>query len=227
MLEPFGDEIWISSGPTVTTAGFRYPTRMAVIRLEDGGLFVWSPTRLDDVCAEVEALGNVRFIVTPTAMHATFLAEWRKAYPDARLFAAPGSRKRAKDIAFDADLGDAPDAGWAKEIDQAVMRGNAIAEEVVFFHWRSSTVLVADLIQHFPPGWFHGLQALIARLDGMTGKEPRVPQKFRMAFTDRQAARKGLMRVMAWPAEKVVMAHAEPVRAEGRAFIGRAFRWLR
>jgi len=227
MMEPFGADIWISSGRDVVSAGFRYPTRMAVIRLESGGLFVWSPTALADVRAEVDALGPVRFIVTPTAMHSTFLAEWRKAYPEARLFAAPHSRKRSKHIPFDADLGDAADAGWAKEIDQAVMRGNAIAEEVVFFHWRSSTVLVADLIQHFPPGWFKGLQALVARLDGMTGKEPRVPQKFRLAFTNRKAARKGLTRVMAWPAEKVVMAHAEPVRTEGRAFIGRAFRWLR
>jgi hypothetical protein len=54
-----------------------------------------------------------------------------------------------------------------------------------------------------------------------------VPQKFRLAFTDRKAARDGLRRILEWPAEKVVMAHAEPVRAEGRAFIERAFRWLR
>jgi hypothetical protein len=228
MLEAFGEEIWIADGPSVTSAGFRYPTRMAVIRLGDGSLFVWSPTALTDALrGEVERLGRVRFIVTPTAMHATFLPDWRRAFPGATLFAAPGSRDRSRAVAFDADLGDAPDAGWAGEIDQAPMRGNLIATEVVFFHRRSRTVLIADLIQHFPPGWFKGLQALVARLDGMTGPEPRVPQKFRMAFTDRRAARTGLAHILGWPVERVVMAHAEPVRSAGRAFIARAFSWLR
>jgi hypothetical protein len=43
MLHPFGDEIWIADGPAAVAAGFPYPTRMAVIRLAGGALFVWPP----------------------------------------------------------------------------------------------------------------------------------------------------------------------------------------
>jgi len=226
-LEPFGNEIWLSAGPTVESLGFRYPTRMAVIRLEGGGLFVWSPIALSpELRSAVDALGPVRFIATPTALHHVFLPEWKEAYPDAVLFAAPGSRARRKDIAFDADLGDVPADRWAGQIDQVQMR-NAIATEVVFFHLKSATVLFADLIQNFPPGWFQGWQAFIARLDGMIAAEPQVPRKFRVAFTNRKAARAGLERILVWPAEKVIMAHAEPVRVGSHAFIERAFRWLR
>jgi len=32
--------------------------------------------------------------------------------------------------------------------------------------------------------------------------------------------------ILAWPADKVVMAHADPVLENGRSFIERAFRWL-
>jgi hypothetical protein len=46
MLKPFGPEIWIADGSQVSTAGFHYGTRTAVIRLPDGGLFIWSPIRL-------------------------------------------------------------------------------------------------------------------------------------------------------------------------------------
>ncbi len=46
MLQPFGEEIWLADGSIAMVAGFRYPTRMAVIRLADGGLFVWSPIQL-------------------------------------------------------------------------------------------------------------------------------------------------------------------------------------
>lgn len=226
-LEPFGEDIWIASGPVITSAGFRYPTRMAVIRLSKG-LFIWSPVALSpDLRAEVEALGQVRFVVAPNSLHGAWLPEWRKAYPNAALYAAPGSRKARPDIAFDADLTDNAPPDWSGDIDQAIMHGNAITQEVVFFHRKSGTVLFTDLIQHFPKGWFHGLQAIIASLDGMTGAEPRVPQKFRVAFTNRKAARASLARILAWPAGQVVMAHAEPVRENGRAFIERAFTWLR
>ncbi|HEV7691912.1 MAG TPA: DUF4336 domain-containing protein [Hyphomonadaceae bacterium] len=226
-LEQFGEDIWLSPGPTITSAGFRYPTRMAVMRL-GSGLFIWSPAGSPaDTHAELAALGEVRFVVTPNSLHGAFLPDWRKAYRQAAFYAAPGSRKARPDIAFDKDLGEEPDPAWSGEIDQAVMHGNLITGEVVFFHAKSRTVLFTDLIQHFPPGWFKGLQALIARLDGMTGPEPGVPQKFRMAFNNRKAARKSLERILAWPIEKAVMAHAEPVRENGHAFIERAFRWLR
>jgi hypothetical protein len=143
------------------------------------------------------------------------------------LYAAPGSRQRTIDIGFDADLTDAPAPGWAEQIDQVIMRENAIAEEVVFFHRKSGTVLFADLLQNFPHGWFGGLQALIARADGMIGAEARTPNKFRLAFTNRKVARASVARILAWPAEKVLMAHGTPVSADGSAYLQRAFAWLR
>jgi hypothetical protein len=106
------------------------------------------------------------------------------------------------------------------------VRGNAITDEVVFFHRESSTIIFADLIQQFPAGWFSGWRAAIAKWDLMLGAEPSVPRKFRLAFVDRQAARAGLARILAWPAEKVLMAHGMPVTRDGQAFVHRAFKWL-
>lgn len=227
MLTKWGDDIWLADGPDVTSYGFRYPTRMAVLRLSDGGLFIWSPTAVSDAArAEIDALGAVRFLVTPTAMHHLALPAWRAAYPDARLYAAPGSRERAGHIAFDDDLGDAPPQAWASEIDQVLVRGNRIATEAVFFHRKSRTVLIADLLQQFPPGWFTGWRALVARLDRMIGDEPQTPMKFRLAFSDRTAARASLKHILDWPAEKVVIAHGAPVISQGQAFLKRAFGWL-
>lgn len=225
-LEPFGDNIWIADGPRVSSAGFHYPTRCALIRLNDGALFVWSPIALsDELRAAVDALGEVRFLVTPTCMHHVALHAWRQAYPNATLYAAPGSRTRSKHIAFDSDLAEAPPQ-WAGQIDQVLVRGNAIATEAVFFHRASGTVLIADLLQNFPRGWFSGWRALVARLDGMIGDTPSTPQKFRMAFTDRSAARADIAHVLAWPARAIVVAHGTPVRESGQAFLQRAFHWL-
>ena len=227
MLEPFADEIWIADGPTTDVAGFKYPTRMAVIRLADGGLFIWSPVQLSPELREaVDALGPVRHLIAPNALHHLFLEEWKGAYPDAKLYAAPGLRQRRKDLNFDADLEAGPPAAWAGDIDQVLMLGNLITTEAVFFHRRSGTAIFTDLIQHYPRTWFRGWRAVVARLDLMTGPEPSVPRKFRTAFTDRRAARAALAQVKAWPIQRVLMAHGPPIAADGLDFVARAFRWL-
>ncbi|TPJ61639.1 DUF4336 domain-containing protein [Mesorhizobium sp. B2-7-1] len=228
ILQQFGPGIWLADGPVVTAAaGFHYPTHMAVIRLVGGGLFVWSPVALSkDLRAELAALGEVRFLIPPNSLHHVFLADWQSAYPQAKIYAPPGLREKRPDIRFDGDLGDAPIAEWRDDLDQVVIRGNRITTEVVFFHHPSRTALFTDLIQQFRPGWFKGWRAIVARLDLMMAPEPSVPRKFRLAFTDRQAARAAIERALSWPAENVVMAHGEPVTKDGREFLRRAFAWL-
>lgn len=217
-LQPFGPAIWIADGPQTAVLGFRYPTRMVVIRLADRGLFVCSPVALtESLKAQVDALGEVRHL---------FLGDWRQAYPAARLHAPPGLRSKRRDLAFDDDLDDAPPAEWASDLDQVLMRGNSITTEVVFFHRASRTVMFTDLIQNFPPDWFSGWRAVVARMDLMTATEPTVLRKFRAGFIDRRAARVALQRILAWPCEKVLMAHGAPIDADGQAAIARAFRWL-
>jgi hypothetical protein len=227
MLKEFGHDIWIADGPDVAVAGFHYPTRMAIIRLADGGLFVSSPIQLSSsLRAEVDAIGQVRHIIAPNSLHHLFLAEWKRAYPEAKLYAPPGLRKKRDDIVFDADLGSAPSPDWVKEIDQVLIHGNLITTEVVFFHVKSGTVLFTDLIQQLPVNLISGWRAVVAKLDLMMEREPSVPRKFRFAFTNRRAARESLEHVLAWPAEKVLMAHGTPVEKDARAYLRRAFGWL-
>ena len=228
MLTPFGPDMWLADGADpVAVAGFRYPTRMALIRLADGGLLVWSPVALtDDLRAAVAGLGEIAHIVAPNTLHDLFLADWKSAFPRARLHGLPALQSKLKTLAFDADLSEAPDPAWAGLIEQVIVPGNAITTETVFFHHPSRTVLFTDWIQQFPPGWFSGWRAVVARLDLMVAAEPSVPRKFRLATTNRAAARAAIRRVLAWPAEKLVFAHGTPVQQDGRAAIARAFAWL-
>jgi hypothetical protein len=48
MLSEFGPRIYSADGPTVPFFGFPYPTRMAVVQLSEGSLWVWSPVALTD-----------------------------------------------------------------------------------------------------------------------------------------------------------------------------------
>lgn len=228
LLAKFGPGIWIGEGPVVSFYGFAYPTRMAVIRLQDGSLFVWSPTALSsDLLQEVDALGTVRHLVSPNLLHHLFLGEWKSAYPHARLHAPPGLRRRRKLLPFDADLGDTPDPAWAMDIDQVLVRGSVFLTEAVFFHHASHTAIFADLVQNFPRDWFTGWRGLVARHGGIVAPNPGAPRDLRLSFLNRRAARAALRHILAWPIEQVLMAHSEPVTSGGAAFVRAAFKWLR
>jgi len=226
-LQPFGPDIWIADGPVASFHGFPYSTRMAVIRLSDGSLFVWSPVALSAALrAVVDALGPVRHLVSPNALHHLFLAEWTSAYPDARLYASPRLRRKCQDLSFNAELGDVPEPAWAGDIDQVVLHGSFALTEIVFFHRHSRTALFADLIQNFPRDWFKGWRGVVARLGGIVAPHPSAPSDWRSSFVNREAARTALARVLAWPIERVVIAHGGVSTTGGAAFVGRAFAWL-
>ncbi|MBS0126249.1 DUF4336 domain-containing protein [Thetidibacter halocola] len=226
MLEPFGSGLWLAEGGTISVAGFGYPTRMAVMRLDSGALLLWSPVSRDGLIETVRALGPVAHILAPNRLHHLALAEWAAAFPNALLHAAPGLRVKRSDLRFGSDLGQAPHPDWAGQIDQVVLRGNAVAEEVVFLHRASGTVLVTDLLQQFPPGFHHGWRAVVARLDRMVGPKPRMPRKFRLAFGSGKAARGAARTLLDWPAERLVVAHGAPVTAGAKTLLQAEFGWL-
>lgn len=227
MLHEFGPNIWIADGPAVSFLSFAYPTRMAVIRLSSGELFIWSPIALSEALRrEVEAHGRVCHLVSPNKLHYLFLNDWKNAYPNARVYASPGLRKKRKDIAFDEELGDNPPTVWARDIDQAIMHGSFALTEVVFFHRESRTVLFADLVQNFRPDWFKGWKGVLARLDGIVAPNPGAPREWRASFLDRRAAEIALTRILSWPIARVVIAHGDVPSGDPIGFVRKAFGWL-
>ncbi|MFM7427859.1 MAG: hypothetical protein ACKO7W_23145 [Elainella sp.] len=64
---------------------YPYSHRAVVLRLSDGSLFVLSPIQLTpEIRAEVDALGTVKFLVSPNHLHHLYLGDWSQAYPDAK-----------------------------------------------------------------------------------------------------------------------------------------------
>jgi len=165
MLELFGPSLYRADGPSVSFFGFPYPTRMAVAQLSSGSLWVWSPVALTRELADsVDALGPVRYIVSPNKLHHLFLEEWSARWPEARLYAPPGLSRKRPEIRFDAELHDQPELDWAADIDQVIFRGSFALKEVAFFHRRSSTALICDLIQRHPESTLSGWKGLLMRL---------------------------------------------------------------
>lgn len=226
MLQPFAPDLWLADGPPITAAlGFHYPTRMAVIRLAGGDLVLWSPVAMSAGLKDaVAALGRVAHLVAPNRLHHMALSDWASAFPQALIHPAPGLRAKRPDLTLALDLTDTPPEPWAGQIDTFLLP-NTLAPEIWLLHRASGTLLVTDLLQQMPRGWYRGWRALLAGLDGMTGPEPAVPRKFRLA-TSRTATKAALARVLADPPQHVVMAHGTPQGNDAPAFLNRAFAWL-
>src|SRR5215470_3633837 len=93
--KPVAPDIGIVDGPVeyLTVAGIRLPlpftTRMTVVRLGSGDLFLHSPIAFDRVLAErLRALGTVRHLVSPNQFHYAHIVEWSRAFPDAITWAS-------------------------------------------------------------------------------------------------------------------------------------------
>jgi hypothetical protein len=229
VLRQIGRELWIADGPVVWFLGlFAYPTRMAVVRLADGGLWLWSPIALDDALAsEVDALGPVREIVEPNKLHHLPLADWARRYPEAHLHPPPGLAKKRPALPWGPELGDEAPPAWAGQIDQLVFRGSPFLEELFFFHRASRALLVCDLVQRFDPASLSGWRGWLMRVDGLVGPDGGAPREWRASCWRRGAARAALERALDWNPERLVIAHGVLPAENGRAALAHAFRWLR
>lgn len=222
MLTSFADDIWTDTR-RAKFWGVETGTRMTVVRLEGGGLFVHSPVALDaDTRREVDALGDVRAVVAPSVFHHLHVGEWMSAYPDAVFAACPGLEWKRTDLSFTSVLGDVPHPAWAKELAQVYFSSRR-ENEVVFFHARTRTMICCDALLNLS---VHDMASTrrIAKLMGNTA--PGVGYLERFMIRDRGLARRQVDRILAWDAAGIVLAHGGLIEADGREVVRSAYDWL-
>jgi hypothetical protein len=218
VLESIAEGVWAVARP-LRFFGVEIGTRMTVVRLESGGLFVHSPIALDGATREaVDALGPVVAIVAPCSFHHLYVSDWTKAYPKASVAAAPGLERKRADISWSRVLGDdvPADAEWRGELDQVFFSALPLQNEVVFFHRKSRTLLTSDVIFNLAS---HDSALTRAFSFMIAPREPAPTLLERLLIRDRDAAREQISRMVAWEPERII-------RADGAAVLKRGYRWL-
>jgi hypothetical protein len=224
VLRELAADLWVAEAP-LRFFGLEIGARTTLVRLPGGTLFVHSPiSRSAQLAEAVERLGRPSVVVAPNRFHHLFAAEWSAAYPSARLFVAPGVESKRPELPVAGVLGDEPDPEWAPVLDQCALRGFPLANEVVFFHRPSRTLIASDL------GFHIGAEAtpltrLAFRLAGAYGRFS-VTALERLAIRDRAAFRSSLEKVLRWPISRVIVAHGSVVETDGRAALAAAYAWL-
>jgi hypothetical protein len=235
-LKPVGENIWIADGPIVKMAVYGtfipFPSRMTLVRLENGDLWCHSPIALTEgLQAEIDEMGPVRYLISPNKIHYAHIGSWAQVYPKATAWASGGVRERAAqqqiEVNFDADLTEEVPPEWKPDLDQVIFRGSRFMDEVVFFHRPSRTLILTDLIENFELHKVPPQYKLLVKLGGIVDPDGKTPLDLRMTFLGRkELARVGLKQMLAWEPDKIILAHGRWYDRNGTAELRRAFRWL-
>lgn len=229
--KPVAPEVWVVDSGPQRVLGLPFPVRMTVLRLADGGLWLHSPTRFTPALAEaLAALGPVRHLVAPDTAHWTHLPGWQRAFPEARLWTAPGVAERARRqgtrLRPHDDLGETAPEDWAAEMEQAVFTGPGFAE-VGFHHRPSRTLVLTDIVQAMEPARLPLVMGLLVRAVGSAGPLGGTPVYLRLVLGRRRAEnRAAAERLLAPGPERVVFAHGAWFETDGTARLRRALGWL-
>jgi hypothetical protein len=207
MLRAVADGVWIVDFPA-RIAGMPLGARMTVVATARGTLLI-SPVPLEasDVAA-IARLGDVAAIVAPNLFHYRHVPDVKARFPRARVLAAPGLRAKRPALPIDAELDAAALAGTGLETH--AVGGIPRLGEIAFFHPASRTLVLTDLLFHFPDPRSWLLRAYLR------SRAPRVSPLLRAMVRDRAALARSRDALVAWDPARVIVAHGDLIASDAR-----------
>lgn len=222
MLESIAPNLW-STDASLKILGADLGHRMTVVRRANGELWVHSPIRWsEELAAELAALGPLRDLVVPSRYHDTWMPRWFKKYPAARVCVAPGVAEDHPDWPSSMQLAGPALAEWAPDLEQGPVRGMPSFNEYVFRHVPSRTLIVSDLVFHFPPGTRTGWTRAVLWLNRTYGGL-RSSALLRLAIKDRRAFQRSIEEIRRWDFDRIIPGHGTVLDTGGKAAFDLAF----
>lgn len=235
VYKPLAPDIGIVDGPFeyFTVAGIRMPmpftTRMTVVRLGNGDLFLHSPISFDNSLAdEIQRLGTVRHLISPNQWHYAHIGEWQKAFPEAIAWASPGVRRRARarriDVHFTRHLEEQVPPEWREDLDQALMPGG-IFKEFVFFHRPTRTLILTDTVMNLELDKLTEPWRTAAKVSGMHHPHGQIFFGMRLPLLLQPGkAKLAFRKIESWRPKRIVVSHGRCFEANTDEVLSRLFR---
>jgi len=198
-------------------------TRMTVIRLRDGALWVHSPIEpTPSLLAKLASLGDVRYVVAPNRSHHLFFQRFLHSFPLAKGFVAPGLAEKFK--ALSQYLVVPLPGPWHGELQSWFIDGLPVLNETVWFHNESGTLVLTDLLFCFGTQ-STGLAKLVARLLGVYDRLG-MSLTMKLMIKDKQALRRSIEPLLLLPVQRIVLAHDQVIEEQPITRLREAFEWL-
>ena len=187
--------------------GLASSTRMTLVRLADGSLLAHSAVPLHaEQRAQMDALGPLRHIIAPSAMHHLFVGKVAEHYPQAQVWGPPSVLKKRQDLpSLRALPAPGTTAPWAPELSHLVWQGIPLLDESAWFHHPTGSLIVTDVLQCWQGPLSLGTRMYL----GLTGGHERltVPRTVRLLVRDRAAISASAKAALKLPVQRVILLH--------------------
>ena len=201
--------------------GIDFRRYVTLLRLADGRLVIHStgPFTPEDVAA-IRRFGKPSWLVEATLMHDTFARQARAAFPELP-YLVPAGFAQIKGDPTQPLL--PPPADWTGELEVLKIEGLRRINEHAFFHRASRTLVLADLMFHFPAdssGWPRFFAQRVMRLPRLLG----ISAFFRLMIRDKAAFASSMKTLLAWDFAQIVVGHGEPILRDAKSIFAQALR---
>jgi Domain of unknown function (DUF4336) len=222
-LAPGG--IWIAERK-LWFSGVRLRSRMTVVRVADGRLWVHSagePT--PELCAELDRLGQVSWVVVPNRFHHIHAAAMKARYRDAQVIGPASATARNQRVAVDVALDDERLPALVPELSPVALRGVPFLDETLFFHARTRTLIGADLMMCGCPA-DHWTWRWTSRVLGQFQRY-KAPPDVRWKTRGGPDVCRALDDIARLPLERILVAHSDPIEDRPIEQLEEAWRFVR
>ncbi|NER80913.1 MAG: DUF4336 domain-containing protein [Leptolyngbya sp. SIO1D8] len=229
-LIPITDNLWTTSQP-LCFLGIEVGARMTVIRLNNDDLVLISPISLWGAdCLILDDLGTVRHIIAPNLFHHLFIAQAQTLYPQATVWGVEGLSDKRPDLKFDALLNRA--GTFSNELDyfpfegfEAILpRGIMPANETVFYHRPSRTLILTDIAFNFDQSNGLGTQLAARVIGSYNSLKPSRMEKW--GTRNKGKVEASIRQVLAWDFDRVIPAHGSIVETNGKSELKEGYEWF-
>lgn len=234
-LQQVAENLWVAGQP-LRFLGLEIGTRMTVVRLghtaeQPGELIVISPIQLgEEDRAKLDELGTVAHIIAPNLFHHMFMEQAQELYPQAKSWGVAELQEKRPELkldglldqpgSLDGELSYLPVQGFAALLPQGICKAN----ETVFFHRLSRTLIVTDLAFRFDALSSFETQ-LAARVLGSYGAlRPTLFEKW--GTKDKAGIEASIRHILQWDFDRVVLTHGSVVEQGGKAALREGYEWF-
>ena len=218
-MKKIGEDIWVHED-AMRLLGNQLRLRMTIVRLENGSLWVHSPTVLSpELMEETKKLGSVAFIVGASNGHNIWMREWQDAFPDAAIYVSGGIPKKIKLTNYQV-LDESCENKWEDDLTCEHMLGVPFFMESVFLHKKTRSLIVTDLIQHYseerPTGWAGFVTRFIFEPIGFKGICIAPPLKMGFMIKDKTNFALCIAKVQNWDFERIIVTHGDIIESDAK-----------
>lgn len=231
MLQEIANDLWVAEQP-LKYFGLEVGTKMTVIRLSRNQLMVISPIQIDnETLSHLNQLGEIIYIVVPNLYHHLFAAEFQSYYPQAKLWAVSGMERKRPDLQIDKIISnhqiqsiDGVDYVLVQGFNTLDISGFSPLNECVFFHKKSRTLIVTDIVFHFDVQTKPKTKLIVKMLGAYKQLRPSLLEKF--ATQDKIKVQNSIQQILTWDFERIIMAHGSIIKHDAKPLFKAGYEWF-